>query len=106
MTKLEDRASRMFSRAVSNAVSSRKPVDQLVHKEITMELERLEDLLTKALEVIDMHHKWQCEAKDVFIHYEEDGKLQEVEVSGEYGESDMCEKTHAVAAMLRREVMK
>lgn len=47
-------------------------------------------------------HKWQCEAEGVFMFYV-DPKTKKIDccdISREYAESDMCEKTLAALALV------
>lgn len=48
------------------------------------------EALTAALK---LHHEWQCSAEGLTMKYEQDGQTKEVDITGEYGDSTMYEKT-------------
>lgn len=51
-------------------------------------IEKLEKLLAE-------HHKWHCEAEGLFMFYEnpESKRIECTDISGEYGDSDLFERT-------------
>jgi membrane protein involved in colicin uptake len=68
------------------------------------EIERLRSAIERARDILAEHHKWQCEAEGLTMEFERDGKIERVDISGEYGDSSLCEETMSVLAALNSEL--
>lgn len=63
-------------------------------------------LLERARDILAKHHKWHSEADGLIMEFEHEGKTERVDITGEYGDSTLCEETNEVISALNHKLTK